>query len=251
MKILEVKSLGKAFNWIKAIDDLSFSIDPWEVIWLIWPNWSWKSTLFNLLTSVIGSDNWEVIFNWADITSKKTHEISGLWIVRTFQDSLSLLQMTVKENLDTAFDYTKDISLFNVFFSSKHMNDERWYHLTKIKKMLEEVWISDKLESFAQDLSYWQCKLLEVLKVFASDKQLILLDEPFSGLFPEMIRLIKSLIGKLSKKWKTIILIEHNMNLISEICDRVIVLDAGRCIAEWKFDEVKKEKIVIESYLGK
>ena len=114
-----------------------------------------------------------------------------------------------------------------------------------------DVWIDDKLESLAKDLSYGQWKLLKILKIFASDKELILLDEPFSGLFPEMIKLIKTLIEKLSKNWKTIILIEHNMNLISEICDKVFVLDAWKYIAKWKFDKIKKQEIVIKSYLGK
>ena len=164
---------------------------------------------------------------------------------------MALKQITVKENLDIWFKYSKKLTLKNVFLNWKYLKEEQLSHMTKIKEMLEEVWIEEKFNSLAKDLSYWQWKLLEILKVFASDSKLILLDEPFSGLFPEMIKLIKWLIEKLSKKWKTIILVEHNMNLISEICTRVIVLDAWKAIAKWSFNEIKKQEIVIESYLWK
>lgn len=249
MNLLEIHSLAKSFNWIKAIQDLSFNIKSWEIVGLIGPNGSWKSTLFNLILNIIKKDEWKIIFDWIDISDKKTHEISSLWISRTFQDALPLPQIKVHENLDIAFFYPMWISLSNVFFKWKFLKEEEKAHLSQIRQMLSEVWLEDKMHSLAKDLSYWQWKLLEILKVFASDKKLILLDEPFSGLFPEMINLIKDLIFKLSKKWKTIILIEHNMDLIAEICNKVIVLDAGKKIAEWKFNEVKKQKIVIDSYL--
>ena len=251
MNILKVKNLGKSFNWIKAIDNLNLIIKTWEIIWLIWSNWSWKSTFFNLLTNILNKDCWTKIFNWIDITNKKTFDIANLWVIRTFQDSMALKQITVKENLDIWFKYSKKLTLKNVFLNWKYLKEEQLSHMTKIKEMLEEVWIEEKFNSLAKDLSYWQWKLLEILKVFASDSKLILLDEPFSGLFPEMIKLIKWLIEKLSKKWKTIILVEHNMNLISEICTRVIVLDAWKAIAKWSFNEIKKQEIVIESYLWK
>lgn len=250
MALLEVKNVSKSFNGIRALKDLSFDIQKGEIVGLIGPNGSGKSTFFNLLMNAFKKDSGEVIFNDIDISKKPTHHISRLGISRTFQDGKCLPQIKLWENLDLAFRYKNKISLTNVFFRKRKLMEEEKIHKEKIKEMLENLGIESKFHAYAKNLSYGQGKLLEILKVMASDSELILLDEPFSGLFEEMIKIITSLIKELAAKGKTIILVEHNMKLISEICDKVIVLDAGQKIAEGKFEEVKKMQIVIDSYLG-
>ncbi|KKP38961.1 MAG: ABC transporter, branched-chain amino acid transport system ATP-binding protein [Candidatus Peregrinibacteria bacterium GW2011_GWF2_33_10] len=251
MPILQVKNISKSFNGIHALKDLNFDINKGEIVGLIGPNGSGKSTFFNVLMNVYSKDNGEIFFNNINISNKATHKIAELGISRTFQDSKNCPQIKVNENLDLAFRYKNKISLLNVFFQNKTLKKEEKEHMKKIKFLLKKVGIENKFNALAKNLSYGQSKLLEILKIMASDAELILLDEPFSGLFEEMIKLISKLIIELSKKGKTIILIEHNMKLISEICDKVIVLDAGMKIAEGEFEEVKKTPVVIESYLGK
>lgn len=251
MALLEIKNISKSFNGIHALRNLSFEIKKGEIIGLIGPNGSGKSTFFNVLTNAFKKDSGEVYFNGTNISKKPTHHITRLGISRTFQDGKCLPQIKLWENLDLAFRYKNKISLANVFFRKRKLLEEEKIHKEKTKEMLKNVGIENKFNTYAKNLSYGQGKLLEILKVMASDSELILLDEPFSGLFEEMIKIITALIKDLAAKGKTIILVEHNMKLISEICDKVIVLDAGQKIAEGSFDEVKKMQIVIDSYLGK
>ncbi len=251
MELLEIKNISKSFNGIKALNNLSFEVKKGDIIGLIGPNGSGKSTFFNVLMNILKKNNGTAHFKGFDITNLKTYEIASFGISRTFQDSKNLPQISVSENLDIAFQYKNDISLKNVFFKRKKLKEEEKLNATKIKEMLKEFGLEAKFKSFAKNLSYGQSKLLEILKLQASDNELILLDEPFSGLFEEMIKVITKIIRKMTEDGKTIILVEHNMKLISEITDKVIVLDAGTKIAEGKFDEIKKMPIVIESYLGK
>jgi ABC-type branched-subunit amino acid transport system ATPase component len=250
MSYLKLDKVTKSFGGVKALDNVSFEVKKGEVIGLIGPNGSGKSTLFNAMTSIFPVDSGSIVLDDINTTNKPTHEVARMGVSRTFQDAKPLPQISVADNLDLAFNYPTSINLFNALFRSKRLKEERAANLKHLREMLKEVGIPEKETVLAQDLSYGQGKLLEVLKVMAFDGKLVLLDEPFSGLFPEMIKLITKLIRRLADEGKTIMLVEHNMKLISEICDRVVVLDAGRVIADGKFGKVKNEKIVIESYLG-
>jgi len=251
MSLLQIKNISKSFDGLKALHNLSFNVNDGEIVGVIGPNGAGKSTLFNAIMNHINKDSGDIYFDGINITKKPTHPIAGMGIVRTFQDSQPLPQISVQENLDLAFKYQTDISLVSVFGRHKFLQEEQQVHFTKIKELLHEVGLGSKLNVQAQDLSYGQGKLLEMLKVIASDARLILLDEPFSGLFPEMIKLVTKLIYDLSASGKTILLVEHNMQLIEEICDRVIVMDAGQKIADGDFKTVTKQQNVIDSYLGK
>lgn len=251
MELLKVKNVSKTFNGIHALENLSFSIKKGEVVGLIGPNGSGKSTFFNILMNSMSKDSGSIEFHNEDINQLSTDQIVRKGISRNFQDGKTLAQITVRENMDLSFKYRKHISLKNVFFNSKQLKNEEADNLKKIKNLLDSVGIVDKYSVLAKNLSYGQGKVLEILKIMISDAELILLDEPFSGLFHEMIKVIQGLIVGQVKAGKTIILVEHNMQLIQEICDTVIVLDAGRKIAEGPFAKVIKEPIVIESYLGK
>lgn len=251
MPLLQVDQLRKSFRGVQALDEVSFQIPEGSVTGLIGPNGSGKSTLFNVLMNALTKDGGRIYFQGQDISRLPTHAIARLGIARTFQDSKPLPQITVRENLDAAFRYRHRISLSNILWRKKALLEEEKSHTQQIAGLLAKVNLAEKQEVLAKDLSYGQGKLLEILKIMAADPRLILLDEPFSGLFPEMITLLTGLIQELVQKGKTIILIEHNMHLISTLCDQVIVLDAGKKIAEGSFQEVTKDLTVIESYLGK
>jgi len=248
--ILEINKINKSFGGNSVIKDLSFKVKKGEIIGIIGPNGAGKSTFLNTLLNIIKKDSGTIKFKNINISNKKTSEITRLGIARSFQDSNPLPQISVRDNIDIAFRYKEKINLKNVFLKNKKLKEEEEKNLIKIKELLKEVGISQKLNTNAGSLSYGQGKLIEILKIMVSDAELILLDEPFSGLFAEMIKLITKQINKLTKEGKTIILIEHNMQLISQICNRVIVLDAGKKIADGTFEEVTKNPLVIESYLG-
>lgn len=250
MSYLQIKKITKSFGGVKALDNVSFEVEKGEILGLIGPNGSGKSTLFNAISSIFPVDSGSIVLDGVNITNKPTHMVAKMGLNRTFQDSKPLPQINVAENLDLAYYYPTHINLFNVFFRSKALSEQRTANLKHTADMLTGVGILKKKLVLAGDLSYGQGKLLEILKVIASDGKIILLDEPFSGLFPEMIKLVTGLIQKLAEQGKTIILVEHNMKLISKICDRVVVLDAGKVIAQGDFDMVKRDKLVIESYLG-
>lgn len=248
--MLEVKNIHLQLGGIKILTDLSFTITPGEVVGLIGPNGAGKSSFFNVLTGVFPVKSGAIYFKNENITGLPSHKIYNRGIARTFQDGKNMPQMTVQENLELACKYHESLFLGKIFSQHTKISKERREHIEKIGALLKQVSIKNKRYHHAQDVSYGQGKLLEILKVILSDSDVILLDEPFSGLFPEMIHLITSLIRNLVAQNKTIIFVEHNMKLVEEICDRVIVLDAGKKIADGSFGEVKKNKEVIEAYLG-
>lgn len=248
--ILRLKNVSKTFGGIKALNNLSFEINSGEIVGLIGPNGAGKSTMLNAIMNTFKKDSGVVEFNGIDISSHKTFEITDLGITRTFQDSLPLPQITVRENIDLAHFYSNPITLANTFFRRKQLHAEEAANLVRAKLWLKKVGLEAKLNQPANSLSYGQGKLLEMIKVMVSDAKLVLLDEPFSGLFPEVIKIVADLIRELAHSGKTIVLIEHNMQLIEELANHVIVLDAGRKIAEGSFKEVIKNPEVINSYLG-
>lgn len=248
--MLHCSHISLSLGGLRILHDLSFMIKEGQITGLIGPNGAGKTMLFNVITGLFPANTGSLQFRDHDISKEKPHRISRLGMTRTFQDSRVLPQITVLENLICASPMLWDVSLLKVFFQSRSERQNRHEAKTKALSLLRQVGLDTKASVLGQDLSYGQKKLVEILKVMMSEAELILLDEPFSGLFPEMIKLITKLILELREKGKTIVFVEHNMKLIEEICDHVIVLDSGEKIAEGKFAEIRKNKNVIEAYLG-
>lgn len=248
--MLSLHHLSLTLGGLRILNNLSFEILEGKITGLIGPNGAGKSTVFNVVTGLIPMTTGSVQLRGQELLGASTDQIARLGITRTFQDSHVLPQITVLENLITASPLLWDVSLFVVFFQFRQTSERRAQAEAKALELLAQVGLREKAHVNAEHLSYGQKKLLELLKVMMSEAELILLDEPFSGLFPEMIKLITKLILELKEKGKTIVFVEHNMKLIEEICDHVVVLDSGEKIAEGKFAEVRKNKNVIEAYLG-
>lgn len=242
--------MDKAFGGLKILRDLSFDVKRGEVVGLIGPNGAGKSTFFNVLMSLVKADDGSIRLQGEEILGLRTDEIYERKVARTFQDTKLFKQMTVLENMVSAAYFEKQVSLGRVFFGWRQLRRERRSIEERALEMLEAVGIRDKANALAANLSYGQSKLVEILKVMISDADLVLLDEPFSGLFPEMIKVIGGLVRQMVEEGRTILLVEHNMKLISEISDRVIVMDAGAKIADGPFKKVSKQPEVIEAYLG-
>lgn len=241
--VFQTKNLNKRFDGVKAVDGLSVDVKKGGITGIIGPNGSGKTTLINMLSGMIGIDGGTVILNDTLKLSKiKSCDISAYGITRSFQEARLFNQMTV---LDNTLVVLTERNVFGSLFE-KHNK----YHLSRAKDALEKVNLWEKRNELAINLSYGQRKLLEIARAVSTQAEIYLFDEPFAGLFPEIIKTVSEIIKNLKSEGKTIIIIEHNMELIRELCDNVIVLNSGKLLAEGKPEEVLKKKEVIEAYLG-
>ena len=239
----QTKNLSKHFDGVKAVDGLSVDIEKGKITGIVGPNGSGKTTLINMLSGMIGIDDGMVVLNDALKLSKiKSYDIFAYGITRTFQDVRLFNQMTVLDNMLVV------LTERNVFGSLFEKHNK--YHLSKARDALEKVNLWEKRNELAVNLSYGQRKLLEIARAISTQAEIYLLDEPFAGLFPEIIKTISDIIRNLRQEGKTVILIEHNMELIRELCDYAIVMNSGKLLAQGKPGRSFKEKEVIEAYLG-
>ena len=243
MPIIQTKNLTKCFDGVKAVDGLSAEIEKGKITGIIGPNGSGKTTLVNMLSGVVGIDGGIAIVNdTLKLSNIKPYDIYNYGITRTFQEARLFNQMTVLDNMLVVL---TERNVFGALFE-RH-ND---YHLGKARDALEKVNLWEKRNELAVNLSYGQRKLLEITRAISTRAEIYLFDEPFAGLFPEIIKTVSEIIKELKKEGKTIILIEHNMDLIRELCDNVIVMDSGKLLAQGKPEEVLKKIEVVEAYLG-
>lgn len=243
MSILQTRNLLKQFDGIKAVDHLSITIPKGKIAGIIGPNGSGKSTLINLLTGIIPLTGGAVVLHEKIHLSRiKSHEVPTYGMTRTFQDVRLFEQMPVLDNVLLAL---TERNVWSAIFE-RHKK----FHLERAEEVLKRVGLWEKRAELAVNLSYGQRKLLEIARALAMNAEIYLFDEPFAGLFPEMIKIVVSIVKELRAEGKTIILIEHNMTLIRELSDHVIVMDSGKLLAEGEPEKVLREKQVVEAYLG-
>ena len=237
-----LKKLHKHFDGVKAVNSLSLSISKGAVTSIIGPNGSGKTTLINLLSGMEQLDSGAIIISGVNLTKVSSPQLPSYGITRTFQDVRLFEQMTVMDNILVVL--TERNVVGALFERHKKL------HVEKAEQVLKQVGLWEKHDSLAAKLSYGQRKLLEIARVLAMDVDIILLDEPFAGLFKEMAKVVVEIIENLRKQGKTIVLIEHNMELIRQLSDYVFVMDEGKLLAEGSPDKVLSQKDVIEAYLG-
>ncbi|WP_161949605.1 ABC transporter ATP-binding protein [Bacillus dakarensis] len=248
--ILQLNGISKRFGGLQAVSNCSFTVEKGKVVALIGPNGAGKTTIFNLITGALKPDSGSIYFKGKDITNVQEHKRVHLGMARSFQDVRALTEMTVLENVILACPSRYAESPLLSLVRPNQVRKEESHNIKKVFEILEYVGLSDKKDKLAGDLSYAEQKLLILARLLATDAELLLLDEPASGLDPGSLRKFVELIRDLTNNNKTILIVEHNVSLVSEISDKMVFLHHGEALAEGKPDEVAKNEELRDIYFG-
>ncbi|MFA5029533.1 MAG: ABC transporter ATP-binding protein [Patescibacteria group bacterium] len=244
--MLKIQHLKKYFGGVHAVDDCSFEIGQNQITALIGPNGSGKTTIFNLISGILKAESGEIVLAGKNITNLSPDKISNLGLSRVFQQAHLFNNLSIEENLSIALDnedmkFAKNLLGLNYYGSKKKK---------KIQDVLDLIGLDKSPKHLCGELSYGQKRLVELARAILNPHQLLILDEPVAGVNPVLRDRIKSILKDLKKQGETVLLIEHDMNFTFTVADYIIVMDAGKVIAEGKPKDIRENKLVLEAYLG-
>lgn len=248
--ILACEGLKKSFLGVAAVTGATFDVPKGLITALIGPNGAGKTTVVNILSGMMKSDAGTVHIGTTDVTNWADYKIAALGLMRTFQLSRELGGLSVLENLLVAPRVQAGESLFNVFFRPGRTKREEAANIGRALEILKTYGLYDLRDNRAAALSGGQKKLLEIARGVMANPAILLLDEPMAGVNPALIDQIGEYVVDLKNRGMTILMIEHNLNIVEKICDYVIVLAEGRTLATGRLSELRANEDVVRAYLG-
>lgn len=243
MSILKIKNLTKRFGGLMVLDGCSLDIQKGNITAIIGPNGSGKTTLFDCISNLLPIDKGSILFKDNDTSKIEDFEVAKRGVSRTFQEVRLFKNLNIKDHLEIALN-EHDEHLIKSIFGKRENMDER------IKEILDLIGLNKDWKTYANNLSYGQRKLLDLAMRIAKKHDVLMLDEPVAGINPKLRGDIKRILIELRKKGETIIVIEHDMNFVMGIADKIYVLDYGKVIAQGKPEDIQNNKKVFEAYLG-
>ena len=238
--MLEVEQVSRSFGGVAALTEVSLGIDAGEVVGLIGPNGSGKTTLLNVITGISPAERGRVRFNGRDVTGLRPDRIAALGLARTFQTPRILHRMTVLENLSAA-----------LFAGTAKLHRLSAADRERLLGLLEQCGLGHRTSELASKLTLPEQRRLELVRTLVTDPKLILLDEPAGGMTPAETGAMARLIAEVAATGRTCIVIEHKIDMISSMCERICVLNFGRVIADGTTAAVLEDEAVLDAYLGR
>ena len=249
--ILQARALVKRFGGLVAVDGCSFDILRGSITGLIGPNGAGKTTTFNMVAGALAPTSGQVVFEGADVTGLPAHRLFHRGLVRTFQIPHEYGRMTARENLMVAAPGQSGERLVPAWLSPRRVAREEAHLRARADAALAFLNLAAVADEPAGNLSGGQKKLLEIGRTMMADARLVLLDEPGAGVNPTLLKQIAGAIRRLNvERGYTFCIIEHNMDLIAELCDPVIVMAEGRVLTQGKIAAIRADRAVVEAYLG-
>lgn len=251
MPLLKINNLSKSFGGLKAVSNLNINIENGELVGLIGPNGAGKTTIFNLFTGVYEPTEGEILFDDKNVAGLKPYQVTHRGMARTFQNIRLFGDLSVIDNVKIAFhQHAKYSPLSAIFRLPSYYKGEAEME-AKSMELLKIFDLQNEAQELAKNLPYGEQRRLEIARALATKPKLLLLDEPAAGMNPQETHALTDLIRFIREKFQlTVLLIEHDMSLVMQVCERIYVLDYGMVIAEGKPEEIKSNAKVIEAYLG-
>jgi branched-chain amino acid transport system ATP-binding protein len=250
MSLLQVDGLTKEFGGVRAVAEVSFAVEAGTIHSVIGPNGAGKTTLFNLVTGVYTPTSGKVTLDGRELTGLSTSARAGLGMQRTFQNLQIFFNMTALENVMVGRHLHLGTGLFASLLGLPKIRRETARAREKAAELMRQVGLEKWLDAEADSMPYGALKRLEIARALAAEPKLLLLDEPAAGLNPKETGEIDDLIREIARTGVTVVLVEHDMKLVMNVSDRILVLDYGRKLAEGTADEVRRNPDVIKAYLG-